>query len=114
MLELGDKVNDSTQFIEFMLKVILEAVSEFSDRKTAENVVDILDDKMIDKLNNKELEFFHIIYPYLKENEGIANRKASMLSGRNIQTARRYLLKFVRLGILTTTGENKNRKYVLL
>ena len=113
MLEIGDKENDSTKFIEFMLEVILETISEFGEERTTDKLVDILGDKAIDKLNEKEIEFLKKIYPYLKENKGIANSKAAELSGRPIGTTRRYLLRLVDLGVLKTTGENKNRKYIL-
>lgn len=76
-------------------------------------LLDILDDKMLDKLNDKEREFFNQVYPYLEENGWIANSKAAKLSGRPMGTTRRYLLKLVELGILIPTGENKNRKYLL-
>lgn len=114
MLEMGDKANDSTPFIEFMLEVILETISEFGRGKVVDKVADILGEKMMDKLNDKEIEFFNSIYPYLEENQGIANSKAAALSGRSTGTTRRYLLKLVDLGVLRTTGENKNRKYHLL
>lgn len=67
MLEIGDKENDSTKFIEFMLKVILETISEFGEENIVDKLVDILSDKVIDELNQKEVAFFNKIYPYLKK-----------------------------------------------
>jgi len=39
--------------------------------------------------------------------------QASKLIGEASQTTRRYLNKFVSLGILKSNGENKNRTYFL-
>ena len=113
MLEIGDRENDSTKFIEFMLEVILKTVSEFGHAIVVDKLDDILDDKLIDKLNDKEIEFLNVIYPYLKEHGEIVNSKAASLSGRPTGTTRRYLLRLVTEGVLTISGANKNRKYIL-
>ncbi|GAB2023954.1 Fic family protein [Lactovum odontotermitis] len=109
MLAIGDKVNDSTEFIEFMLVVICDTVSQFKNSK----VIDKLSDKVSDKMDDKEIAFFNIIYPYLSENHEIGSRKAAELSGKPSATVRRYLVKLVELGILRSAGENKNRTYYL-
>jgi Fic family protein len=114
MLAIGDKDNDSTKFIEFMLDVILKTIMDYDQGKTTDTAADILVDKIIARLNDQELSFVHNIYLFLKVNGSISNSKAVELSGRPAGTARRYLLKLVELGILTTTGENRNRKYVLV
>jgi Fic family protein len=114
MLAICDKENVSTKFIEFMLEVILKTILEYGQGKATDKATDILVDKVVDQLNKQELEFVNKIYLYLKANGGISNSKAVELSGRPAGTTRRYLLKLVELGGLTTVGENKNRKYVLV
>lgn len=84
-----------------MLEVILKTISEFETQD------------MSDKMSDNEKSFFAAIYPYLEENQEIGNAKAVELSGRPQATVRRYLAKLVSLAVLTTTGENRNRKYRL-
>lgn len=114
MLEIGDKENDSTKFIEFMLEIILETLLRFNqDIRVNDKLSDILSDKVVDKLNDNEKKFFLSIYDYLKENTSITNGQAVELSERPAGTVRRYFVKFVELNVLRSEGENRNRKYFL-
>jgi DNA-binding IclR family transcriptional regulator len=65
-------------------------------------------------MNDKEIAFFKLIYPYLSENREIRNKKVVELSGKPSGTARHYLVKLVGLGVLTIKGENRNRTYRLV
>lgn len=105
--------NDSTEFIEFMLKVVLETVLEFSNLEINKSLFKMLDDELVNKMNNKDLEFLKKIYPYLLENGEIVNNVAVQLSGKPSATTRRYFVKLTELGILKAIGSNKNRKYIL-
>ena len=113
VIEICDRENDSTEFIEFMLEIILETISQYGKEEISDKVHVFLGEKVIDKLNNKELEFSGKIYSYLEEYGEISNSKASILAERPQGTSRRYLLKLVDLGALKIKGENKNRRYVL-
>ncbi|MDR1568774.1 MAG: Fic family protein [Streptococcaceae bacterium] len=113
MLMVGDKENDSTQFIEFMLEVILETILEFDNIKGQADISKILNDKVLDKMSDKEQQFFIQIYPFLAEVGEIKNGKASEITGRASGTVRRYLVKMTELGIFKVMGANKNRRYVL-
>lgn len=104
MLAIGNKENNSTKFIEFILEVILEVIREYNTKKK-------LSDKVLDKMNDKEKIFFNDIYPYLKEYGKIRNKKAVDLSGKPSVTVRRYLVKLVELGVLEAEGKNKTRTY---
>ncbi|MDL2211301.1 Fic family protein [Erysipelotrichaceae bacterium OttesenSCG-928-M19] len=110
MLSIGNKENNATMFIEFMLEAIHEIVTKYCIDKNSDNGKLSLSDK----LTSKELAFFYEIYPFLKDNNEISNSKAAQLSGRSPSTIRRYLSKFVSLGILSAKGVNKNRKYLLI
>lgn len=102
MLAIGNKENDATKFIEFMLEVILQTIEEFDRANLRETVSD------------KNKAFFDQIYPHLKENNTISNSKAVQLTGQSSATVRRYLTKLVQLGVLGSAGENRNRHYFLL
>ncbi len=118
MLAIGGKENDSSKFIEFMLEVILQTVSDIyvSREEYSEPIIlsDKTRDKVSDKMNDNEKLFFKKIYPYLKVHGEIGNAKATQLSQKSSGTARRYLVRLVELGFLATKGENRNRKYILL
>ncbi|MCL2677005.1 MAG: Fic family protein [Streptococcaceae bacterium] len=109
----GDKANDSQVFIEFILDVISQTLSDIENQELSDKLSDILSDKVLDKLNDKEKDFVRKIYPHLKENKEIGNSKAVQLSDIPSATVRRYLKKLVELEVLTSKGENRNRKYLL-
>lgn len=96
-----------------MLEVIFETVSEFDTIEIQDEITTILNDKIVNKMNDKERQFFMDIYPVLKETGQIQNGKASEFSGKPSGTVRRYLIKMAELGIFTVTGKNKNRTYIL-
>lgn len=111
MLNIGDKENDSTKFIEFMLEVILETISEYNH---SENIdFNFIDESIKDKLSDKEYDFLVNIYPYIQKHNSITNGQAVKLTKRSASTTRRYLNKFVELGILKAIGQNKGRIYMI-
>lgn len=113
MLTIGDKENDSTKFIEFMLKVILETVSQFESIEMSDKACDVLSDKVLDKMSDKE-KFSSMKYiPIWRAMAIFGMLKAAELSGKSSSTVRRYLVKLVDLDILKTEGENRNRRYML-
>ncbi|WP_269320141.1 Fic family protein [Streptobacillus canis] len=103
ILERCNKANDSTEFIEFMLEIIYKSIKNYSK--------DIRKDNLLERLNEKEKEVLKVIDRYLKNNKEITNTKAAALVNKPLNTTRRYILKFVELGILEMSGENKNRVY---
>ena len=112
-LGLADKANESTPFIEFMLDVILETLIAYQTS-------DISSDKMSDKilempseLTRIEEEVYLTIIHYFKDHEQITSVAASKLINKSATTTRKYLAKFVSLGILEAHGSNKNRTYSL-
>lgn len=101
VLALADKNNDSTCFIEFMLKIIKETLDTYAV------------EKMSDKLTPQEQAAFQNIFPYLQTHRTISNKQAVALTGKSEATVRRYFRRFVEVGLLEAVGENKNRRYCL-
>lgn len=104
-LNSSNRKNDPTDFIEFMLEVILTTVKSYL---TIE-----MSDKTSDKLSDKEQDIYKKIKLYLSENAFLTNQKATKLLDISPATARRYLAKFVQLGLLTAEGEKKSRVYYI-
>ena len=70
-------------------------------------MTDILTDKMTDK----ELQRLKILEVYFEKNNCIDNSEAQKILNVSDSTARRFLNKLVKGGILEAIGERKGRKY---
>lgn len=105
-LAIADQKNDSCDFIEFMLGIILKTLNTYqkNDQETME---------LYEELNLNENTAFTILSKYLKTHPSVTTTVASKLIGKAIPTTRRYLTKFVEVGLLESIGENKNRSYIL-
>ena len=68
-------------------------------------------DILIDKMTVKELQRLKILEVYFEENNYIDNSKAQKILNVSNSTARRFLNKLVKNGILEAIGEKKGRKY---
>ena len=110
VLGRADKNNDSTVFIEFILEMIIKTLNSY----TTDKVSDKVSDKTEIKLNKTEQKVYDLLYQHLIINGDIDNQQAQDLSNRSSATVRRYLTKFVTLGLLQAEGERKTRKYRLL
>lgn len=113
VLAESEKSNDSSIFIEFMLEAIRDTIAQFEASIKKDGLGGIIDNQVQDKISEKELLFFSQIYEHLKVHHEIRNRKAVELTQKPSVTVRRYLIKFVDLGILISSGENRNRSYRL-
>lgn len=107
-LTISNTTNDSTAFIEFMLQAILETLENYKIRVNKGTVRNI-----VTELKPRELELYQIIEAYLKKNQQITNSDAKALTGLSAATARRYLKRFVDLGLLQVTGSTRDRVYKL-
>ena len=67
--------------------------------------------KMTDKMTDKELQRLKILEVYFEENNYIDNSKVQKILNVSDSTARRFLNKLVKGGILEAIGERKGRKY---
>ncbi|MDR0968671.1 MAG: Fic family protein [Holosporaceae bacterium] len=105
----AEKTADSTEFIEFMLEAIVEALSKLPTNEVA----DIIPDKFTDKLSKSELEFLKSIISFVENNGEIDNYRAQILTGKSAESVKKYFAALIEAGILTATGENKGRKYKL-
>lgn len=97
--------NDSTAFIEFMLSAILETLKIYSLKNPLNNMSELM--------SEKEWAVFQQILSYLTKQASISNHQLQELTGVSSATARRYLAKFVELGLLQATGQTKSRCYHL-
>jgi Fic family protein len=101
----AEKTANSTEFIEFMLSIILKTLKELPVRK----ITDII----TDKLSKTELEFLQNIIGYLENNETIDNYRAQLLTNKSAESVKKHFATLLKLEILIATGKNKGRKYQL-
>ena len=106
-LQIAGKTADSEVFIEFMLGAILQALEELPNKK----ITDIFTDINTDKLSKAELEFLEQIASYLDKNGEINNYRAQLLTNKSDSSVKKYLAKFVEIGLLKVEGKNKGRRY---
>jgi Fic family protein len=105
----AEKTANSTEFIEFMLNIILNTLKELPVKK----ITDIFPEKITDKLSKTELEFLKNIIGYLENNATIDNYRAQLLANKSADSVKKYFVSLVKLAILTAEGTNKGRKYRL-
>jgi Fic family protein len=111
-LQTAQTTGDSKVFIDFMLSAILQALEELPSRKITDIFTHINTD-ISQILSKTELEFLEQISNYLDKNGEITNYRARLLTGRSDVSAKKYLARFVELGLLLGEGRNKGRKYRL-
>lgn len=92
----SNDANDSPVFIEFMLSAILETLQMYSLKNSL--------NKMSKLMSEKEVIIFNLVSTYLTKNDGITSRQLQDLVGVSVATARRYLVRFVELGLFQPTG----------
>ena len=95
----------SPPFVTFILEIIKETLEEL--QKNDLKMTDILTDKMTDK----ELKRLKILEEYFEKNNYIDNSEVQKILNVSDSTARRFLNKLVKGGILEAIGEKKGRKY---
>lgn len=109
-LHESEQSTDSGVFIEFMLNAIYQALNELPVLK----ITDIFTDLDTDKLSKTELEFLEQIAGYVEKNGQITNYRARVLTNKSGESVKKYLMKFVEIGLFTAEGENKGRIYKLV
>ena len=77
------------------------------DSQKCWEMTDILTDKMTDK----ELKRLKILEEYFEKNNYIDNSEVQKILNVSDSTARRFLNKLLKNGILEAFGEKKGRKY---
>jgi Fic family protein len=105
----SEQSTDSGVFIEFMLEAIYQALNQLPVRK----VTDIFPDIDTDKLTKTELEFLEQIAGFVEKNDEITNYRAQILTAKSAESVKKYLAKFVEMGIFVAKGEKKGRAYKL-
>lgn len=104
-INLLNNIGKSTPFVTFILEIIKETLEELQKKDL--KMTDILTDKMTDK----ELQRMKILEMYFEKNNYIDNSEAQKILNVSDSTARRFLNKLVKDGILEAVGEKKGRKY---
>ena len=95
----------SPPFVTFILEIIKETLEELQKKDL--KMTDILTDKMTDK----ELQRLKILEEYFEKNNYIDNSEVQKILNVSDSTARRFLNKLVKGGVLEAIGERKGRKY---
>ena len=95
----------SPPFVTFILEIIKETLEELQKKDL--KMTDILTDKMTDK----ELQRLKIMEVYFEKNNYIDNSEVQKILNVSDSTARRFLNKLVKGGILEAVGEKKGIKY---
>ena len=100
-INLSNTAGESTPFITFILEIIKETLEELQKN----------DLKMTDKMTDKELQRLKILEEYFEKNNYIDNSEVQKILNVSDSTARRFLNKLLKNGILEAFGEKKGRKY---
>jgi Fic family protein len=108
-LQLAGQSADAGVFIEYMLDVIYQSLSELPVHK----VTDIFPDIDTDMFSKTELEFLESIVGYLEKSGEITNYRAQVLTNLSSESVKKYLAKFVNAGLFQAVGEKKGRKYLV-
>lgn len=109
-LQISGHTADSKQFIEFMLSAILQVLESSLNPK----ITDIFTDINTDMLSKSDLEFLEQVAAYIDKNSEITNYRAQLITGKSDTSVKKYLAKFVKMGLLEAVGENKGRKYKIM
>jgi len=108
-LHKSEQSADSRVFIEFILNAVYKALNELPLHK----VTDIIPDIITDNLTKTELEFLEQIMGFVERNGQITNYRAQILTNKSAESVKKYLMKFVKIGIFVAEGGNKGRLYKL-
>ena len=100
-INLSNNIGELTPFITFILEIIKETLEEVQKN----------DEKMTDKMTDKELERLKILELHFDRNKYIGNNEVQKILNISDSTARRFLNKLVKIGILEAVGDRKGRKY---
>ena len=100
-INLSNNIGKSTPFVTFILEIIKETLEELQKN----------DLKMTDIMTDKELQRLKIMEVYFEKNNYIDNSEVQKILNVSDSTARRFLNKLLKNGILEAFGEKKGRKY---
>ena len=106
-LSKSNRENDTTYFIEFMLQAILQTLESYGETAS------VVEDFVI-HLTVKEKEYYRVLETYLKVHQSVSAYQAQELLGMSGASVRRYLKKYVEIGLLKKIGTTKNRLYYLV
>lgn len=106
-LSKSEKEASSTEFIEYMLRMILKTIEKFE----SSNNLNKVKEEYIGVLSKTEKEVLNKLITYFEKFEFIDNAKGIEVVEKNRENTRKYFGKFIKMGILIPIGEYKGRKY---
>lgn len=110
VIEFSRKENSSTQFIEFMLNMILKTIDsfEFNIIKVSNNKIK---DNYLNLLNKTEITIINQIINKFNSNEFFTLKEVKEIINKNEANLRKYFRNLEKHCIIITEGKNKGRKY---
>ncbi|MCL2148261.1 MAG: Fic family protein [Methanomassiliicoccaceae archaeon] len=109
-IEASRERDSSTPFIEFMLEMILATLDSFSGDEGGLRGVK---DRYLQNLTKTEREALMIIIGSFGRGETITAGRLREVMGKADSTVRNHLRRLTEEGILTASGKNKGRGYVI-
>jgi len=109
-IERSRKENSSTAFIEFMLEMISKTIDSLD---TGGNRLHMIKNEYLKYLTKNEKEMLRIIIGNFGTDEAITAGRLYEMTDKTDTTVRNHLKRFTDERILTASGNNKGRKYVL-
>lgn len=113
VLRQADKMANSTLFIEFMLDRILETLNRYSLTQVSGNVSEKMSGNL-SELSQNEQQIYQRLAAYFHSNSHLYSREAQQIIGKSPAATRRYLARFVALGLLQAVGTTRARYYQLV
>ena len=113
-LAKADRANDSSEFIEFMLDIILETLIAYKmSNNSSDKVNHEIDEELPEGMTGVETQVYLLLKKYLVDYESINTTVATKIVGKSASTVRKHLSSLVSLGLFEAHGSNKNRTYSL-
>ncbi len=99
-LQLSDVAGSSQIFVEYMLELLNQTLGEYCHSRVIE-------------LSNNEYTAYNKLAIYLEQNKRITTSQFATEIGKAPATARRYMAKYLELGLIESHGKNKARFYTI-
>lgn len=92
---------------------MLDVIYQVIEQLPAHRVADIFAGIDTELLSKAELEFLESIAGFVEKHGEITNYRAQILTNLSQESIKKYLAKFVIIGLFDAIGEKKGRKYLV-